>query len=411
MQFGPWATALIASVAGGAAVCAALVVRRRWIPLCFAVGTLAAVTDTLACALIWGAAHRFDGLIAAVALSMGAAAGGFALYASILGSRPERRGPVFDGAVAPASPGTHVILLADAEPESYDPAAVTAGLGRFGANDLDLPPEVARPLIYASERSRYHRIGTSPARGAVRGIAATLESRLAGLEDATAITVSAAFCTGGPSLAQEVSRSVAGGCRRLVVAPLSAAWSPAFEQALQEVPTPALAAAGVAVETAVPLWASEHLSTMIAQRIVSELGGDRSSDGVVLISEGDPWEQERSQQEYREQMTFLIERVRSELVRAGVAAGRIKRAWLWLEEPDIAEAVRHATAVGARTLVIVPVTYPTETLATLIDVRYAAERAAADTGAAVTVIGAWGDDPAVVESLTDAVRDAVGRFV
>jgi len=72
--------------------------------------------------------------------------------------------------------------------------------------------------------------------------------------------------------------------------------------------------------------------------------------------------------------------------------------------------VRHLAAVGARRIALVPVSFPAETIATLVDLHFAAERGAEETGASVVVLGAWGDDPAVVEALHAGVIDAMTRF-
>lgn len=405
MRFIPWAIALIASTGAGALVCRALIVRRRIIVACLGGAALASVAAVVAWGAVWNQAHRPDTVIAVAAISMGTFVGGYALGASLIGSLSGRTQAPLMLVPGPEIGGVHVVLLADEEPESYDPAAVTAGLARYEDGDIDLPPDVARPLVYASERSRYHVAGGSPGRGVVRAVAASLETALHVRDVASDVT--AAFCMGEPSLATAVSDIVSRGGRHIIVAPLAPAWSPAFSEAVHTVPLPSLAGAGVSLETARPLWSSPHMSAMIAQRAVSSLGGDRSTDGVVLLSEGDPWEHTKNHEEYREQMTFLIQRVRAELVQAGVSSNRIKRAWLWLEEPDVAEAIRHLVAVGARNIALVPVTFPTETISTLTDVRYAAERAITDTGAAVTVIAPWGNDPAVVQALKDSVEAAL----
>jgi protoheme ferro-lyase len=408
VQFVFWVTSLVASVIAGVLVCRALIARRRGIAPLLVAAAVALTVAALAAQAVWNAAHRVDSLIASIAICIGACAGGYALGAATLTlgatRRRTRRAPLVVGT---ATAETHVVVLSDEEPETYDPRAVRAVLARYEDGEIDLPPEVARPLIYTSERSRYAAIGGSPARGTIRAVATALEARL--VAEGLANHVSAAFCLTGPTLEDTVSGIVAGGGRRIVVAPLAPAWSRAFTEAVNTLPSPALTAAGVDVVRADPLWASAHLSRMLAQRVLARLGADRSDDGVVLVSEGDPWEHARSETAYREQLTFFIQRVRAELVDAGVSPGRIRRAWLWVEDPDLAEAARHLAALGAREVALVPVTFPAETIATLTDIRYVAERAAADTGARVTVIEPWGNDPAVVEALRDSVVAALER--
>lgn len=404
MQFVPWAVALIASIASGAVLCALIVGRRSTLPALVLVQLGSLLLLVLAVYEVWAGGHRIDLSIASIAISFGAYAGGYALAAGILALvRPRRALPV-DWAIGAAVPGRHVVVLSDEEAESYDPRAVTAALDRYIEGDVRLPPEVARPLIYASERARYRRAGGSPARAAVREVASALEERVR--TDGAARTVSVAFCDGSPSLAEAVSGIVAAGGRHIVVVALSVAWSRAFTEAFDGLPIGMLASAGVSVERAQPLWPSLHLSSMLAERTLAALAEDRIGAGVILLSEGDSWEHARSQEAYREQLVFFAQRVRAELVEAGVPASRIRRASLWLGEPDVTEAARHLAAVGARRIVLVPASFACETIATETDLPYAAGRAQADTGAVVTTVEPWGNDPAVVRALRDVVTAA-----
>lgn len=408
MRFDLWVTSLVASIVAGVLVCRALVARRRSIAPLLVATAASLVVAALAVDAIWGAARRADTLIASIAICLGAIAGGYALGAAGLSLGPKRpRGRRSSMVFGPATAETYVVLLADEEPETYDPRAVRAVLERYEDSEIELPPEVARPFIYASERSRYAVVGGSPARGTVRAVAAALETRL--VAEGAADHVSAAFCVSDPTLEDAISGIAARGGRRIVVVPLAPAWSRAFGQAVDALPAAALGAAGVSLVRADPLWASTRLSDMLAQRVVSRLGADRTDDGVVLVSEGDPWEHARSEGAYREQLTFFIQRVRAELVEAGVSPGRIRQGWLWGEDPDLAEATRHLVAVGAREVVFAPVTFPAETIATLTDIRYVAERSAGDTGVKVSVVEPWGNDPAVVEALRDSVAAALDR--
>jgi protoheme ferro-lyase len=408
VYFGPWAFLLGASVAGGAATCAAMIVPRRLMVPAGAAGTFFALTASAAVARIWQSSQRPDALIAALFLAAGAAVGGFALASTLTPSLTRGGEPATRLGTAPGGDKLSVVLLADQEPEEYDPRSVTAVFDRYGLSDVPLPPDVARPLVYASERSSYHRVNGSPARDSVRRTAAALESRLR--DDGTASEVTVAYTSGGPSLAETVVLEVEKGATRIVVAALTVAWTGPFDSAVARASSLGLAGSGVRLETTGPLWTSEHVSAMIAQRALASLGSDRSGDGVVLVSAGEPQQLERDHPAATEQTTFFSQRVRAELIEAGLASGRIRRAWLEWEEPDVLEAVRHLAAVGARRIALVPVTFPAETIATLVDLRFAAERATEETGASLVVLGAWGDDPAVVEALRDGVVEATARF-
>lgn len=409
MRFGPWAAVLAAGIAAGAVTCAAMVVRRRWLWAAGLAGTCAVAAAVAAVASVWRGTGRADATIAAAFIAFGACIGGYALATSSVplltspAPRPIRLSP------SPTPDArVRVVLLADEEPRDYDPAAVTEVLRRYDANEVPLPPEVARPLVYFSERSRYHQAFGSPARASVRDIAAALAARLR--DEGVAEHVDVAFCDGGPSLPEVVAGLVAQGATRIVVAALTVAWTASFDRALTASDELGLSAAGIELEATDPMWASPHITAMLAQRALAALGGDFDAPGVVLVSEGEPELRDRADRTAAEQTTFFVQRVRSELIGAGFAQDHIRRAWLAWEEPEVTEAVRHLAAVGSRRVVLLPVTFPVETLATITDLRLAAERAADESEAVPTILPAWGDDPAVVETLREAVLAAIERL-
>jgi protoheme ferro-lyase len=301
-----------------------------------------------------------------------------------------------------------VVLLSDSEDEHYDPRAVTAVLTRYEAAEVALPPDVARPFVYASERSRYFRAVGSPARRSVRATATALAARLAA--DGTAADVRVAFCDPPETLAEVVTNLAREGASRIVVAALTVAWTRSFEVAVAETMALGAETAGVRIEVTDPMWASPHIAAMAAQRSLAALAVDPDAGGVVLVSEGEPWQGDRDDPAPGEQTTFFAQRVRAELIGAGLGADRIRRAWLEWEEPDVSEAVRHLAALGARRIALLPVTFPTEAIATLIDLRFAAERAAEETGTVTAVLRAWDDDPAVVESLVEGIEASAERL-
>jgi sirohydrochlorin ferrochelatase len=404
VQFVPWAVAFIASIAAGTAACGLLVSRRAALPFLLAIELGSMTVLGIALDLIWTSAHRPDVLIASVAIALGAAVGGYALHAGVIAARTVRPPADVEWTLGPMVAGVHVVVLSDEEPTDYDPAAVTSALMRYAEGDVHLPPEVGRPLIYASERSRYRHAGGSTARATVRSVAETLQAALG--SGGAPVTVWTAFCEGETSLPETVARIVAAGGRSIVVVALAVAWSRAFTEAFDGLPLALLAAQGVTIEKAQPLWPSSRLSSMLAARTIASLDGELEHAGVILLSEGDSWEHARSQEAYREQLVFFTQRVRSELVDSGVPASRIRRASLWLGEPDVTEAARHLAAVGARRIVLVPASFACETIATRTDLPYAAERAQADTGTIVTTVLPWGNDPAVIDALREAVAGA-----
>jgi protoheme ferro-lyase len=409
VQFAPWAAVFLAGVAGGIIVCAAMVVPRDRLWWTTLLGAVAAIAVVASCATVWHAAARVDALIAAAFIALGSCAGGYALASSLVATftRPRAiRSPI------PRTGATddrlHVVLLADAEPETYGPGAVTVDLERFEAAEVPLPPDIARPLVYASERSRYHVAAGSPARAAARDTADALAERL--IADGVDADVRVAFCDGDSTLAEVVAELAADGAHRIVIAGLTVAWSRSFETAVAEAADLGASAAGLHLEVTDPLWASPHIAAMVARRALSALDPDPSANGIVLVSAGQPWEWGRDDPAAAEQTTYFAQRVRAELIEAGLTADRVRHAWLEWEDPDVSETVRHLAAVGARRIALVPATFPLESIATVVDLHAAAERAAVETDSDTVVACAWGNDPSVIESLVEAIRAAMARI-
>jgi len=409
VRLAAWTAVLLTGVATGAMTCAALVVRRNRLIVVGFAATASTSALLASCLAVWQESQRADAVVAAGFISMGACIGGYALATALLPAVTRPRVSEFAlSAPEPASAELAVVLLSDAEPEQYDPRAIAAILLRHEEMGAPLPPELAKPLVYTAERSRYERTGGSPARSTVTSIARSLEAALSA--DGTGAVVVPAFCDGGPSVSEALAGLVASGHRRVVIALLSVARTLPFVTALATINSHEATAAGVQVEIADPLWSSQGLVEMIAARIREAVGAEVSHAGVCLVEPGQPTELERGGGQAAEQDTYFAERLRSELMDAGVTSSRIRRGWLQWEEPDVSEAARHLAAVGAQRIVFVPVSFPTETIQTLLDLRYAADANSADTATGSVVLGAWGNDAALVRGLADAINTATQRM-
>ena len=408
MRFIPWALALVAGTLAGATTCAAFVVRRRLLALVGVAGTLATLLLALAVAVVWKQSGRADTVIASLFITLGALAGGYALASALLPAvtRPRSSHPV----LGPVDEGTAigVVLLADAANDDYAARHVTRDLESYERAEVPLPPYIARPFVYGSERARYRAGSGSPARRAVREIATSLSARLA--DEGVTGPVEVAFCQGGPSAAEVVARLAARSGGRIVVARLSVARTHPFDVAAAEVHALDPAASRIAVEYTEPLWASHAIAVRAARSAMDAFGDTEIADGVVLVSRGNPWQFDRLFPDAMEQTTFLAQRIRAELIEGGLPAERVRQAWLEWEEPDVPEAVRHLAALGAKHVALLPVDLLFPELATTVDLPMAVERSMAESIVRVAVAQPLGDDPAVVGALRRSVIEAARRM-
>jgi len=404
VTIGAWAALLASGVVGGASLCAAFVVRTRHIWIAAATGVVSLLAIVASLAGIWHGAQRADAIVASIFIGLGACLGGFALASSLLPSVTWRAPSGSLREPARSDGLSHLILLADAEPEDYEPAAISAAFADLEATDVPVPPDAARVLVYASERARYGQLGGSPARPTVRSLA--IATSLLMRDTRFALPVRAAFCDGGPSLADEFAEAVSAGAARIVVALLGVAESRAFDLAARDAAPLVAAHAGLDVVYTAPLWSATEAAELVARRVVESLGDSPGADdGVVLVSQGQPWQWDRAYPTAGEHATYFCQRVRADLVTRGLREDRVRLAWLDWEEPGVTEVVRHLAALGCARIRVVPATMPFDTVSTLLDLRDSADQAAVDAEVSVEVLPAWGDDLSVARSLRERILE------
>jgi sirohydrochlorin ferrochelatase len=403
-----WAVLFTAAIAAGVALCASLVASRRSAYL-FALGAVAAIAVSMAgVSMVGRDSGRIDSTFAAAFIGLGGLLGGYALASSFVPSLT--RLPPLPSA-ASALPATsvsdlpHVIVVAEGQPEHYDPKVTTQAFQRLADSDVPMPPDVARTFAYLSDRSRYRAAGLSPSRPVARALTRGVVEALAGVGFSG--PVHEAWLQGCPRLCDAISDAVADGASRIAVVLLDVAESYEFDLAVKETDTVGATRAGARVEYAPPLWADDRLARMVHDRIIAELRPTpRSSDGALLVASGQPWQWDRTHPQESEHETFFCQRVRAMLIESGLEATRVRVAWLDWQEPDVTEAVRHLAAIGCGRVVVAPATAPADSLAVALDLPVAVEQAAAEE-TTVTVLHGWGDDPVVVEVLADRALAAL----
>lgn len=397
-----WTLLVLTALATGASLVAVLVANRMLeLPLAFmgivTLGVngyllinLPAVTQAPA-SLIWG-----------VAISLGAAAGGYGLAASLLQTaasataRPAARPP------AQPSEEPAVILAACTEPIGYsvrETAQMLQLLADEGLLDVSL---AVLPLLFFAQKTRYRVAGdVGPSRKDLERIAekvaATLPQR---------IKVSWADCGGTDSLTAEALRLARAGHRRIVVASVALAESWTYREARSELDDAKLPARGTVVEYTTPLFDSDRIVAMLATR-VNEVTRHASDPAVVLVGVGQPEFASRRDPDYDELEIGFLSRLRIALVERGFAESAVAVAWPDWEQPDVTSAVRHLANLTHDVIVVVPAAYPLETLTVKIDLEAAVRQARVDESVNVVLMSAWKDDDVVVSELRARIMDAL----
>ncbi len=403
MLTGAWIALTVGALVVGAAAVSALAAPRR-----FEIGSGIAAISALALTA-WGsvsittAFQRADITAYAALLSLAAFAGGYGLASAYL-SGLRRRVPnvSLPNPLPPERPGTVALFVTCAEPETYDPFTTAGDLEEIAMEGGPEHSVGITPFLYAAQKARYRAIeGTSPATNDVRAIIKRVRSLLDADEYPV---VDAVWCIGHRGLDTAVAQAADQGYRRFVIVGISVAEAFHIDKAKCAVDVLKPHLAGIRIVYAPPLWASEQLAQLVANRILGATE-DSSVTGVALVSHGQPEAREQAHRAFDAQEQSFINRVRMILLEKGMENHLIRTAWADWRDPNITETVRHLAALGASKVLISPACHPVDCISTLLDFPMAVRQSRVDPRIRTVQMGAWGDRAEVAEALATAVRE------
>jgi hypothetical protein len=141
-----WAAMLVAAVASGCACCASLVMKRGAAPFAVVLAALTGAASAAAVVALGRATGRADLVIAAAFIGVGGFVGGFALAAALVPSITRLAplpGPL-PSLEYRTDPPTAFVLVAEGQPEEYDPATLTRAHELLVMSDVPAPPDAVR---------------------------------------------------------------------------------------------------------------------------------------------------------------------------------------------------------------------------------------------------------------------------
>jgi protoheme ferro-lyase len=340
--------------------------------------------------------------IVAAAVATAAVVGGFFVASAMLPLLARRPAP--RPLSAPTGRRTALLLLSDAEGETYqvaDTALELLALQDDGVLDLGI---VATPFLFTAHKARFRAIGgRSPARRQTIQIAEALERALAGLEIAHC---GVAWCSGEQSLRDRVDELSAAGYSRIVVQPLSVAESIEMHRAKSLLDQSRPEDAGVQIHYAPPLRTAPSIAGLVARRISVGLA-EPEETGVALVAHGQPEGRAHLNPTFDEDESAFLNRIKMIASEAGIPHANLRLAWTDWRDPDLTSSVRHLAALGCRRILVSPATYPVDGIATLLDMPMAIRQARVEPAVSVVMLSTWRDEYEVIEALRDAVLEAL----
>jgi|GEM_PF-685442 len=403
-----WTMLAGGALAGGAALVGLLALRRAYEPLMLLSGMLSMGVCGAGVARVAGIYSEAGMTIFSVFLAFGCVAGGYGLASSVLtGLAVDPQ--TFELLDDPPDQerGIAVLLLACIESEHYDPRAVARELKDLVSAGLPEATVGVTPFLYAAQKARYRAVGgRSNSAAQARAVCERLESAL---DKGRFAMVDRVTCAVRDTLAGAVVRLQREGYGRVVVASLSVAESFDVDRAKSEVDALRPDLHGMRIAYTSPLWASDELAEMVAER-VAVLLVDPETTGAVLVMHGQSELRERSHATFDVQENAFSNRVRMMLIDRGFPENNVRLCWAEWRSPDVTESVRHLAALGCTRIVVSPVCYPLESIATVLDMSVAVRQARVSSDTYVTTLPAWGDDPQVTNALTRAIAQAAEEF-
>ncbi len=400
-----WSALLVGAVFFGVGVVAWFVVPRQWEAPAFVVTAFGLGGSAYAVVQAAVVTRRVEIVLASIVIGVAGSIGGYGLAAALLPLIAGSRQPPPTLPSAPRGRGTRVFLLTSAEPERYSVSATAAELNYLQEDGESPAPVAVLPFFFAAQKSRYRAAGgRSPARADTTRIADTLASVLSkeGVESVLAV-----FCGGAKSLAEHVAEAVAEGCGRIIVVPVGVTTDQSCDIEASRLADMRPEAHDVDVAFTPSLWGSMELANMLADRVhrAVSLGSD---GGAALVIHGQPPSEERSHSSYGADELAFAHRVRLLLIDRGLPEELVRISYSEWRDPSVNEAVRHLAALGCERIVVCPVSFPTETLYTLLDLRHAVDQARVNVS--VTILAAWGAETPVIEALAHAVRTTASEM-
>ncbi len=396
-----WAGLVGASLVAGASFAGLLSTVRERESLAVLACTFAVAAGALCLNAIIQTYHAPSAILAAGLIVLGSLVGGYGLVAALLGYLKHE--PEHVHLPDPGNPPRILaLLLAEVEPEKYEPAFAKHRLTEMAEAGVSGTNMIITPILFAALKARYRAAGgSSPELAQARSIVEKIEAMLDNDEFVGPLLVR---CLDGTSLPNLVSAAAQSGYRGVVSAGVDVGESYGIDREKCGVDALRLDESDFPVVYAQPLWASDRLAEMVADRILA-VATEPQRTGVALVLHGQPAKRERTHSVFDVHESAFANRIRLLITEAGIDSERIRLCWADWIEPGIATTVRHLAALDCARVLVVPCCHPFENLNTLLDFPVEIKRARVPDSVHVVQLSPWKDDPSLAGVLVEAIEN------
>jgi sirohydrochlorin ferrochelatase len=309
---------------------------------------------------------------------------------------------------AGADPGpTAIVYFSHGESPFYEPMSWVLQFREFDEQGVPFMPFLVRPFFFLILRSKYKRAGKSNHTEVHERMMRALEARYRNEGDKdTRFYLS--FLDSDPRVDGVVAKAVNEGAGRVVVAEVFLTDSNHTEEGKHQVETLGLGGMGIDVKYTRTLWDSDRLHQAFlakADRVVPV--AERREVGVLLVGHGQPkeWDQEFPTETEHEN-NFRI-KIMDLFVANGYKRENVSLAWMAFRQPSPQEKVEEMVANGVRKVIFFSAAISADAIHSQCDIPDLVRKARVDGDVELLNLGAWNDDPLVIDAIKERVDEVL----
>ena len=313
----------------------------------------------------------------------------------------------------PDDPGqghTAVVYCTHGEPERYDPSGWINQFREFDEQKIRFIPRIARPFFLYNLRKKYQQVGRSEHRAMHQRMIRSLEQTFRDAGDgSTRFYLS--FLDDKPHPDAATIQALNEGASRLVVAQIFLTDSNHTAEGKAQIAAILEKFPELPVHYAGPLHDAEPLKRMFVARANRYLGqADRTKTGVLLVGHGQPEEWDREWPTETEQEISFRLGVLEHFAAEGYLPLNMSLAWMEFRQPKPAQKIAEFVRNGVERILYFPAAISADSLHSQADIPELVERGRARVDVEMVNLGAWNDDPLVIQAIKQKIDAAMQRF-
>ena len=307
----------------------------------------------------------------------------------------------------PGDGHTAIVYFTHGEPETYNPIGWINQFNEFDRQEIPFVPLIARPIFIHQLRSAYLKVGSSHHRQMHLQMLTSLEEAYR-LEGDTSTKFYISFLDDDPRPDAAIIQALNEGASHIIISEVFLTISNHTAEGEELVKEINVEEYGAILTFTGPLYDSDTLRSMFVQRAADHIG-DTPTDkvGVLLVGHGQPdeWDVEWPT-ETEQEISFRLD-VLNDFEDAGYPSQNLSLAWMEFKEPKPAPKVEEFIANGVEKVVFFAAAISADSIHSQYDIPELVHEADTPEGFPLINLGAWNDDPLVIQAIKEKIDQAI----